>query len=78
MPRNPPGLRFIQARLRERTSGILSIVDPGESLQTTGILSALSPPGAGFRLDVLAEPPSAPPDRCLPGTGGCCWPQGRW
>jgi hypothetical protein len=40
------------------TFGILSIVDPEGRLQIPGILYGVSPSGAGFRLDVLGEPPS--------------------
>ncbi len=38
MPRNPRDFRFIEARLRKMTFGILSTVNPGGRLQTPGIL----------------------------------------
>jgi hypothetical protein len=38
MPRNPRDFRFIEEQLRKMTFGILSTVNPGGSLQTTGIL----------------------------------------
>jgi hypothetical protein len=38
------------------TFGILSTVNPGGSLQTTGILYGVSRPGAGFRLYLLTDP----------------------
>lgn len=56
MPRNPRDFRFIEAQLRKMTFGILSTVNPGGSLQTTGILYGVSPPGAGFRLYLLTDP----------------------
>ena len=55
MPRNPRDFRFIEERLRKMTFGILSTVNPGGSLQTTGILYGVSPPGAGFRLYLLTD-----------------------
>jgi hypothetical protein len=41
---------FIEAQLRRKTFGVLSTISPSGSLQTTGILYAVSAPGAPFRL----------------------------
>jgi hypothetical protein len=46
---------FIEAQLRKKTFGVLSTLSPSGSLQTTGILYAVSPPGAPFRLYLLTE-----------------------
>ena len=55
MPRDPRDFRFIEEQLRKMTFGILSTVNPGGSLQTTGILYGVSPPGARFRLYLLTD-----------------------
>ncbi len=55
MPRNPRDFRFIEAQLRKMTFGVLSTINPGGSLQTTGILYGVSPPGTGFRLYLLTD-----------------------
>jgi len=44
---------FIEAQLRKKTFGVLSTISPGGSSQTTGIIYALSPPGAAFRLYLI-------------------------
>ena len=46
---------FVEAQLRKKTFGVLSTISPAGSSQTTGILYALSPPGAPFRLYLLTE-----------------------
>ena len=45
MPRNPRDFRFIEEQLRKMTFGVLSTVNPGGSLQTTGILYGVSASG---------------------------------
>ena len=55
MPKEPRSFAFVEAQLRKKTFGVLSTIGPGGSSQTTGILYALSPPGAPFRLYVLTE-----------------------
>jgi hypothetical protein len=40
---------FIEAQLRKKTFGVLSTISPSGSLQTTGILYAVSPPAAASR-----------------------------
>ena len=55
MPRNPRDFRFIEQQLRKMTFGVLSTINPGGSLQTTGILYGVSPPGAALRLYLLTD-----------------------
>jgi hypothetical protein len=55
MPRKPRDFRFIEEQLRKMTFGVLSTLNPGGSLQTTGILYGVSPPGAGLRLYLLTD-----------------------
>lgn len=44
---------FIEAQLRKKTFGVLSTIGADGSSQTTGILYAVSPPGAAFRLHLI-------------------------
>ena len=44
---------FIEAQLRRKTFGVLSTISRDGSSQTTGILYAVSPPGAAFRLYLI-------------------------
>ena len=55
MPREQRSFAFIEAQLRKKTFGVLSTISPGGSLQATGILYAVSPPGAAFRLHLVTE-----------------------
>ena len=56
MPTKRRDFRFIEAQLRKMTFGVLSTISPGGSLQTTGILYGVSPPGSAFRLYLLTDP----------------------
>ena len=56
MPRNPRDFRFIEEQLRKMSFGVLSTVNRDGSLQTTGILYGVSPPGTAFRLYLLTDP----------------------
>jgi hypothetical protein len=55
MPAEQRSFGFIEAQLRKKTFGVLSTANPDGSLQSTGILYAVSPPGAAFRLYLLTE-----------------------
>ena len=55
MPEERRPFAFIEAQLRKKTFGVLSTLGLRGSLQTTGILYAVSPPGAPFRLYLLTE-----------------------
>jgi hypothetical protein len=55
MPTNPRDFAFVEAQLRKMTFGVLSTINPGGSLQTTGILYGLSRPGTGFRVYLMTE-----------------------
>jgi len=50
MPRKRPDFSFVEAQLRRKTFGVLSTESPGGSLQATGILYGVSPPGSKLRL----------------------------
>jgi general stress protein 26 len=53
MPAEQRSFAFIEAQLRKKTFGVLGTINPDGSLQSTGILYAVSPPGAAFRLYLL-------------------------
>jgi nitroimidazol reductase NimA-like FMN-containing flavoprotein (pyridoxamine 5'-phosphate oxidase superfamily) len=55
MPERERSFAFIEAQLRRKSFGVLSTVNPGGGLQTTGILYAVSPPGAPFRLYLITD-----------------------
>jgi len=55
MPENRPDFSFVEAQLRKKTFGVLSTQSPGGSLQTTGILYGVSPPGGKLRLYLITE-----------------------
>ena len=55
MPEARRSFAFVEAQLRKKTFGVLSTISPAGSSQTTGILYALSPPRAPFRLYLLTE-----------------------
>ena len=55
MPAEQRSFAFIEAQLRRKTFGVLGTVNPDGSLQSTGILYAVSPPGSAFRLYLLTE-----------------------
>lgn len=55
MPEEKRPFSFVEAQLRKKNFGVLSTINPRGSLQTTGILYAVSPPGAPFRLYLLTE-----------------------
>jgi general stress protein 26 len=46
---------FIEAQLRRKTFGVLSTINRAGSLQTTGIIYAVSPPAAPLRLYLLTD-----------------------
>jgi hypothetical protein len=55
MPGEARSFAFIEAQLRKKSFGVLSTINPVGSLQTTGILYAVSPPGAAFRLYLITD-----------------------
>jgi nitroimidazol reductase NimA-like FMN-containing flavoprotein (pyridoxamine 5'-phosphate oxidase superfamily) len=55
MPEPERSFAFIEAQLRKKTFGVLSTISPGGSLQTTGIIYAVSPPVAPLRLYLLTD-----------------------
>ena len=55
MPGRERSFAFVEAQLRRKSFGVLSTVNRGGSLQTTGILYAVSPPGTAFRLYLITE-----------------------
>lgn len=50
MPASPRDFSFVEAQLRSKTFGVLCTQSPGGSLQATGILYGVSPPGSRLRL----------------------------
>ncbi len=55
MPGEERSFAFIEAQLRKKSFGVLSTINPVGSLQTTGILYAVSPPSAAFRLYLITD-----------------------
>jgi general stress protein 26 len=56
MPSERRSFAFIEAQLRSMSFGVLSTVNSGGSLQTTGIIYAVSPPGTPFCLYLITDP----------------------